>query len=65
VWSFFGPRGQEAFLEEYGDVPRERELRARVLGLSLNAHLALYGRDESLPEVERAALASLDRLAAG
>jgi aminoglycoside phosphotransferase (APT) family kinase protein len=63
VWSFFSARARAAFLEEYGDVPREREVRARVLGLSLNAILALYGHDESLPDVERTALASLDRLA--
>lgn len=62
-WSFFGRRGREAFLEEYGEVPPEREARARVLGLSLNAHLALYGHAEALPDVERAALASLDRVA--
>lgn len=65
VWSFFSPLARVAFLEEYGDVPPDRELRARVFGLSVNAHLALYGHDESLAEVERAALASLDRLAAG
>jgi len=63
VWSFFSPRARAAFLAEYGEVPRERELRARVLGLSINAVLALYGRDELLPDVERTAVASLDRLA--
>jgi aminoglycoside phosphotransferase (APT) family kinase protein len=64
VWSFFSPGAWQAFLDEYGEIPRRRELRARALGFSLNAMLALYGRDESLPDVERAALASLDRLAA-
>jgi len=65
VWSFFSPPGRDAFLAEYGEVPAERELRARVFGLVGSAILALYGHDESLPEVELAALASLDRLAAG
>jgi aminoglycoside phosphotransferase (APT) family kinase protein len=64
AWSFFSQPARAVLLDEYGDVPPERELRARALGLSLNAHLALYGHDEALPEVERAALASLDRLAA-
>jgi aminoglycoside phosphotransferase (APT) family kinase protein len=63
AWSFFSPRARATFIEEYGDVPAERELRSRVLGLSLNAILALYGHDESLPRVERTALAGLDRLA--
>jgi hypothetical protein len=40
-------------------------MRARGAGLSLNAALALYGREASLPEVECEAVASLDRTSRG
>jgi aminoglycoside phosphotransferase (APT) family kinase protein len=64
VRSFFSPSARGAFLAEYGEIPHHRELRARALGFSLTAILALYGHDQSLPDVERTALACLDRLAA-
>jgi aminoglycoside phosphotransferase (APT) family kinase protein len=65
LWSFFSPPAREAFLREYGPVPDERMLRARVFALSISALLALYGHDESRPEITRPALAGLDRACAG
>jgi aminoglycoside phosphotransferase (APT) family kinase protein len=63
LWSFSDP-ARAAFLGAYGHVTDEQLLRARVVALSISAVLASYGRDESLPEIERAALASLERAAA-
>ena len=64
VWSFFPPEGRDAFLEEYGDVTPAQAMRARVLGLSLCAALAGYGHDVGLEDVEREAVAGLERITA-
>jgi aminoglycoside phosphotransferase (APT) family kinase protein len=61
VWSFLEGEARDAFVAGYGPIPEERLLRARVLALSLNGILALYGHDEGQPEIERAALAGLER----
>jgi aminoglycoside phosphotransferase (APT) family kinase protein len=61
VWSLLPPAGRAAFLDAYGPVSDEQLLRARVLALSLCAALAAYGHHESLPQVEREALAGLRR----
>ncbi len=61
VWSSFGEDARDAFVAEYGPIPEERLLRARVLALFLNGILALYGRDEGQPVIERASLAGLER----
>ena len=53
-----------AFFAEYGEISEDSETRARVVALSLGAILARYGRDQGLPEIEREALASLDRATA-
>jgi aminoglycoside phosphotransferase (APT) family kinase protein len=60
-WSLLSPVGREAFLAEYGPVPGERLLRARVLSLFLCAILVLYARDVGHARLEREALAGLDR----
>jgi len=65
VWSYFPPAGREAFLDEYGDVTEAQAVRGQVLGLSLCAALARYGRDEGFVDVERDAVAGLDRIARG
>ena len=62
-WSFLPPRGRTTFLDEYGPVPEDSLLRARVLALDLNAVLALYGREERQPRIEAEALSGLDRAA--
>jgi aminoglycoside phosphotransferase (APT) family kinase protein len=63
IWSLFGPEGRAAFLAAYGPVSEEQLVRARVLALNLCAVLALYGRHEGMPAVEREALAGLVRAA--
>jgi aminoglycoside phosphotransferase (APT) family kinase protein len=64
VWSFLPPGAREGFLAEYGPLPDDSLLRARVLALNLNAILARYGHDAGMPAVEAEALASLERTAA-
>jgi aminoglycoside phosphotransferase (APT) family kinase protein len=61
AYAFLPPRARQAFFAEYGAISPESELRARVVGLSLGASLARYGRDEGFPLIEREALASLER----
>jgi aminoglycoside phosphotransferase (APT) family kinase protein len=63
VWSYLPSR--EAFLAEYGPVTEEQLLRARVVALSLSAALAHYGHAEGFAEIEREALAGLERAATG
>ena len=63
--SYLPPGGLAEFLAEYGSVSDQQLLRARVLALSVCAALAAYGRDEGRPNVEREALAGLERVAAG
>jgi hypothetical protein len=45
-------------------VTDQRLLRARVLSLFLCGTLALFGRHEGLPALEREAIAGLDRTCA-
>lgn len=61
VWSVLEPDYRAAFLDAYGPVSDEQLLRARVLALSLSAALAWYGRENGMANVEREALAGLDR----
>jgi aminoglycoside phosphotransferase (APT) family kinase protein len=65
AWSFLPPPAREAFLDEYGPVPEESLLRARVLALFLNTALARYAHAEGLAAVEAEALAGLRRAAEG
>jgi aminoglycoside phosphotransferase (APT) family kinase protein len=64
LWSYLPAAGREAFLSEYGAVTDEQLLRARVIALSLSAALALYGRHEGFPSIEREAVLGLERAAA-
>jgi len=61
VWSLLTPAGRDEFLREYGPVAVDQALRARVLGVSLCAALAAYGRHEGHPRLERESLAGLRR----
>jgi aminoglycoside phosphotransferase (APT) family kinase protein len=65
LWSYLPPAGRDAFLSEYGFLAEAQLLRARVVALSLSAALALYGRHEGFPSVEREALLGLERAATG
>jgi aminoglycoside phosphotransferase (APT) family kinase protein len=62
-WAFATPEGRPAFLEAYGPVDDEQLLRARVLAFFLWGTIALYGRTEDLPGLEREAVAGLERAA--
>lgn len=64
-WSYFSAEGRDAFLRAYGPVADERLLRGRVFALFICAVLALYGHDESRPQIQRAALVGLERTAEG
>ena len=64
-WSFIPPGERPAFLAAYGPVDDGDLLRARVLALSLNALLALYGHETRRAAVAREALASLERTVRG
>jgi aminoglycoside phosphotransferase (APT) family kinase protein len=65
VFSFLPPAARDAFFAAYGEVGEESLVRARVLALFLSATLARYGREQGLVQVEREAVASLDRAVAG
>lgn len=60
-WSFIPAEERPAFLSAYGPVDEGDLLRARVLALSLNALLAVYGYDTRRAAVAREAIASLER----
>jgi aminoglycoside phosphotransferase (APT) family kinase protein len=61
VWSLLPNR--DDFLAAYGPVSDDQLLRARVLALFLSGTLALYAHHEGMPELQREALAGLDRAA--
>ena len=63
LWSFLPAAGRAAFLGEYGAVPEESLLRARVLALFLNAILLRHARAEGLAAVATEALTGLERTA--
>lgn len=60
-WSSLPPDTRGLFVDAYGEVTEEQLLRARVLSLFLCGTLALFGRHEGLPALEREAVAGLDR----
>jgi aminoglycoside phosphotransferase (APT) family kinase protein len=62
LWSTLPPDSRATFLAAYGEVTKEQLLRARVLALFLCGTLALFGRHEGLPALEREAVESLDRI---
>jgi hypothetical protein len=63
-WCFLPPAARGAFRDAY-PVRDEQLLRARVLSLFLCGSLAVFGRHERLPALERESLAGLDRTLAG
>jgi aminoglycoside phosphotransferase (APT) family kinase protein len=65
VYAYLPPDARDAFFAAYGPVAEASLIRARVLALFLSAVLARYGRDQGLPEIEREAVASLDRAVVG
>jgi aminoglycoside phosphotransferase (APT) family kinase protein len=65
LWSLIPAHARGEFLAAYGPLAEDQLIRARVLALSLNAALALYGNHEGMRDVEYEALAGLDRTAAG
>ena len=60
-WSTLPAETRGTFLDAYGAVTEEQLLRARVLSLFLCGTLALFGRHEGMPALEREAVNSLDR----
>jgi aminoglycoside phosphotransferase (APT) family kinase protein len=64
VWSVLRPDARGTFFAAYGEVDDATLLRARVVALFVSLALLEYGHHEELATIERAALASLDRLAA-
>jgi aminoglycoside phosphotransferase (APT) family kinase protein len=63
LWSVLPPDPRAEALDAYGPVAEEQVLRARVLAVFLCATLAIYGRHEAMPALEREAVAGLDRAA--
>jgi aminoglycoside phosphotransferase (APT) family kinase protein len=61
VWGALPPAARPGFFAEYGEVPEDGLLRARVLSIFLAAVLALHARHEGLEHVERESLAALER----
>ena len=61
VWCALPPVSRAAFFEEYGPMPEDGLVRARVLALFLCAVLALHARAEGLEHVERESLAGVER----
>lgn len=65
AWSFLDADPRRAFFAEYGAVDRAREVRARVVALSLSAFLAEWAAAENVPAVLETAAAGLRRAADG
>lgn len=61
AYAAFADGARSAFLTAYGDVGEERELRARVLAVSLSAALAEYAAVQGRPALLTEALAGLRR----
>jgi aminoglycoside phosphotransferase (APT) family kinase protein len=60
-WGALPPEGRGEFREAYGAITDEQLLCARILSLFLCGTLALYGHHEGMPQLEREAVAGLDR----
>lgn len=61
AWSLLPPSARARFFAEYGPVGDERRLRARMLAVGLCAMLAKYARAVGYANLEREALAGLER----
>jgi aminoglycoside phosphotransferase (APT) family kinase protein len=64
IWSLLPAAAHADFLAAYGPVRDDQLLRARVLAINLCSVLLLYGHAEGMRDVEREALAGLERAAA-
>ncbi len=64
VFSLVPAAAHAAFLAAYGPVRDDQLVRARVLAINLCSVLLLYGHTEGMRDVEREALAALERAAA-
>jgi aminoglycoside phosphotransferase (APT) family kinase protein len=60
-WGYLTPAGRDAFHQEYGPVGDARQLRARVLTVSIWGALAEYAHDVGMERLGREAVAGLDR----
>ena len=65
LWAILPPDARADFLDAYGPVDEAQLLRARILALFLCGTLAVYGRQEARPALERGALAGLERTLLG
>lgn len=59
-WCALPPSARGAFVDAYGPVERAALVRARVLALFLSGTLAVYGRQERIPALEREAVRALE-----
>jgi len=60
-WSLLPVAGRDEFLDTYGTVTHAQLLRARVLAVFLSATLAVYAHHKGIPNLEREAIAALER----
>jgi aminoglycoside phosphotransferase (APT) family kinase protein len=60
-WGSLPPDGRTEFHAAYGPLTEEQLLRGRILSLFLCGTLAVYGRHEGLPALEREAIEGLAR----
>lgn len=60
-WSVLTPEGRRQFREAYGAIADDQLVCARLLSLFLCGTLAVYGRHEGMRQLEREAVAGLDR----
>jgi aminoglycoside phosphotransferase (APT) family kinase protein len=65
AWSLFPADARAAFFDEYGEIDREREVRARVVAAFLSAMLVQWARAENVPSVLDEAAAGLRRAVVG
>jgi aminoglycoside phosphotransferase (APT) family kinase protein len=65
AWSLLPPSARATFFDEYGEIDREREIRARVVATFLSASLVQWARAEGVPGVLDEAAAGLRRAVAG
>lgn len=61
VWSLVTSSGRARFFAEYGPVTDEQLLRARVLAVVLDSMLARYAHDTGNANLQREAIAALER----
>lgn len=61
AWSLLSADGRAGFFSEYGPIGEERELRARMLAVGLCAMLVKYAHSVEYANVEKEALAGLER----